>query len=127
MKITTDTLKWITEGIVCLAFTYGLYIYLNIQIGAFIFACASIFLLTAGLLMFIEDLKDEFFKEENKKNFLFNIIVGIIILLVDIFVIAPATDGMHMSYAVPMLIGVVTLFFTGLISVLLGIYGLIKK
>ena len=127
MKITTDTLKYLTEGVVCLAITYGLYIYLNIQIGAFIFACASIILLTAGLLMFIEDLKDEFFKEENKKNFLFNIIVGIIILLVDIFVLVPVTDGMAMAYAVPILIGVVTLFFTGLISVILGIYGLIKK
>lgn len=127
MKITTDVFKYICEGLVCIALTYGLYIYLNIQVGAFIFACASIFLLTAGLLMFIEDLKDEFFKEENKKNFLFNIIVGIIIFLVDIFVIVPATDGMYMSYAVPILIGVVTLFFTGLISVLLGIYGLIKK
>lgn len=127
MKITTDSLKYLTEGVVCLAYTYGFYVYLNIQIAAFISACASIFLLTAGLLMFIEDLKDEFFREENKKNFLFNIIVGIIILLVDIFVLVPATDGMVMYYAVPILIGVVTLFFTGLISVFIGIYGLIKK
>lgn len=127
MNITTDFAKYLIEGVVSMIIACVLYLVLNLQVTPFFFAVMAIIGLTAGFLMLIEEIRDNFIADTTRKRFLLNLIFGIVLVLLFIFVLVPVTNGMNMVIAVPVLIVVFSLLFTGVASIFIGIYCLIKN
>lgn len=93
---------------------------------AFLFALISIVLLSFGICIVISETLEKVIGSYNMA-LLVTIIIGIVIILFDYYVIFPFADGMVPVLFLPILGSVFTLFLTGLLCILSGIYKFIKK
>jgi hypothetical protein len=92
---------------------------------AFLSGVLSIIFLSLGIYTIIANASSTFIENFNN-SLLFNIILGIILILFDNYMIVPLINGWNSMLYLPVLVSIFTLLLTGLLCIFHSIYRFFK-